>query len=1549
MATMKLPADLLPAHWDKHKGVIAKTKATGVGEALRDLGKAHDAIDFALFDDIACKTAADAESRLALLEAHIAKALQSASARAAEVASLARKAEAEFKSSKLIPKTATAAAAAVVKAADAYVVDLARQAAAAQAALRKSIATLKAAEAKSSGADEAEEANLEKLKAGVISAMRLAKKAQGDPNAKPVNFMIAAKDKTLMAFVTPKSVGETQKKVLKKLIGSESGVKFYAGQVGFDLQRKAWMFEGESIPTGGFAKKLQTGLKDLTGTGYKLCVRRPGGETEEVDGVSDDEAPDTGALPGALPGNQPGTTPPSDGDVAKALLARLAEMQDALARAAPAGSERAGNIAKAQQQAKAAVLAMQLADAKRLVATLEALLKAPPQGASANPAIVPKGQKAPQAEPTGAKEKPPAQDVPTKPAPTGDQPEPGPRETARAETDAVLSQVTALVLGGIVDDALRKAINDKLAVVKAGFDKADQMPDAKNATAGFRAVKVKADALLVQAQAAKDLADFLAAQWAPAAKAAADAVAALTAAGAKAVLQARVEALQGERDRAVAAGAIGTLKDALAGLQKAKAVADAVATGAQQADTQIAAAAQSIAAMGADASGPLQETLADLQKRRGAADWPGGATVDALDGAIATFAAEVKRLTDATAEMRKLFDQKQEYEKAFAALKARHDWTVETIANSGALLLAADVQRFETAEKGRTDAVDAREWLLARGAVTALTLAIDPIEKAVTAYLDFDDERTARAGEITAAKAHCYGNAGGMADPESTNFWTAQNAMDAAVRKRDWKTARAELDKLVAASKAVTKVATAGKAYYDEFDKIRPIIYKAYDAARAAKSGTLPARAAEFTHLFEATRKLAAAKSWKPAVDSLVALKKAADDLLAAQKAFDIDKAPFDTAFVKITEDLARARSAAAVPPKKLKGAQVKDFREKFAVVNDARNAGRFGEALAALPALEAAIRALLEAKAKWDAERGAYQTAVDAILRLPEARRLAEAAPAAMAEAAGKFQTADAAVNVAVRAEDWKTAEGLVKALQAATTGMLDAKDQFNATAGTGGVEALRKRVAALKGRTDKAGEDKVPLFVDHLQRAVRDRLDDIERWIAAPDLAAAEVSFGHLVPELDAMDQGKAAWAAHRTRYEAARDGDVKKARDAALQPPALAGARDAAFKKTEEELALLVDKKQLAAADARVARWVLEAKAWLESKAAYDALAGGAPTKETLKKLGDQPGGGEVLDALVTSLPPETTQKVMSTALEARFGFTVKRFEKANEKASDLTGVKALSPDAPDKSLQQTYKVLAAIPESHLKGKVTELIAFDASTGGAMFSNTTRKIYMYCGRPDDAGEKTLGDAKEIVPEGETVDPRCLPANKEPVQEFDHALLHEAGHGQDLATKTMVDKDGKNDKAFGAWILHKKVDEVATEAAAHFKVDFDYVLATLQAPGAVPPELPKLPKGGDKDAWETKHKAAADWCRLVRVDNELWNKPGLSKQLAIGGRTYQEAYAGRWVSYDVSTRSQGISAYQFRSEWEWFAELYAAYFCGKLQPSHPACEWLDKMKTPA
>ena len=72
------------------------------------------------------------------------------------------------------------------------------------------------------------------------------------------------------------------------------------------------------------------------------------------------------------------------------------------------------------------------------------------------------------------------------------------------------------------------------------------------------------------------------------------------------------------------------------------------------------------------------------------------------------------------------------------------------------------------------------------------------------------------------------------------------------------------------------------------------------------------------------------------------------------------------------------------------------------------------------------------------------------------------------------------------------------------------------------------------------------------------------------------------------------------------------------------------------------------------------------------------------------------------------------------------------------------------------------------------------------------------------------------------------------------------------------------------------------------------------------------------------------------------------------FGGRYFQRAYPGtgnkadrkrnaQWVSFQVDSRKDAVSQYQYRAPGEWFAELYAHYYLGTLE-GHPLYRWFKR-----
>ena len=147
-------------------------------------------------------------------------------------------------------------------------------------------------------------------------------------------------------------------------------------------------------------------------------------------------------------------------------------------------------------------------------------------------------------------------------------------------------------------------------------------------------------------------------------------------------------------------------------------------------------------------------------------------------------------------------------------------------------------------------------------------------------------------------------------------------------------------------------------------------------------------------------------------------------------------------------------------------------------------------------------------------------------------------------------------------------------------------------------------------------------------------------------------------------------------------------------------------------------------------------------------------------------------------------------------------------------------------------------------------------------------------------------------------------------------------------------MSEGGGNAKA-GWEVLTLK--DVAEAVASKLACDVKYIEALLSR--ADPDHIPPPRRGNKKDAIE--------WCQAILNENQLWGKGAECAKRAIGGRVYHEAYPSgdnQWVSYNLDARKQGITGYQFRAPGEWFAELYAAYYSGKLKDSHPYIDWLKQ-----
>ena len=284
--------------------------------------------------------------------------------------------------------------------------------------------------------------------------------------------------------------------------------------------------------------------------------------------------------------------------------------------------------------------------------------------------------------------------------------------------------------------------------------------------------------------------------------------------------------------------------------------------------------------------------------------------------------------------------------------------------------------------------------------------------------------------------------------------------------------------------------------------------------------------------------------------------------------------------------------------------------------------------------------------------------------------------------------------------------------------------------------------------------------------------------------------------------------------------------------------------------------------------------------------------------------------------------------NTELAALQTWAKLRFEKPFGKANDPQGS-----DWSKHGLQRTWDVLEVLPEEH--------VAANASLSAINRYNEPGDI---SGWANNAGEVGIGydnSSDLLAPEStEPGDPL------EGANAFDVLVRHEIGH------RVFPNVNGAahcRSRQGGGWLVYDGSDHTPREGAEQLVASsggvinswpdngekrqiIDALGRALGGPNTVDVELDALsfyPEDlakkadidGDNAVWVVRNSTADD--------QPWWDS---DHRRTLNGRIYQEAYEQTWVSYDAAARQRKVSAYQFRSPWEWFAEAYAAYY----DPSH-------------
>jgi hypothetical protein len=869
----------------------------------------------------------------------------------------------------------------------------------------------------------------------------------------------------------------------------------------------------------------------------------------------------------------------------------------------------------------------------------------------------------------------------------------------------------------------------------------------------------------------------------------------------------------------------------------------------------------------------------------------------------------------------------------------------------------ADFTRWTTEQAAYASNYNAQRYVEAKEHLLNADQAARKLLDAMQAHDRYKLVGTASAERTT---EDALAAAGKASAPTRNGFYAAHKPWVAAFNSNNWPEATNTFRELLKASNLLLD----DVAYLAAYDK------PTKDAIAAAEKEsiyppmagtTAAARFATFGQARETVNAAVQAQNFKEAKRCVPTLKSAADGLLTALTAASPrDAQEFDKEWNVTEKKVKAAKEAKALAGSSIPALELtwRALLAAEAAMEKAKDATQWVKARAALAALDqAAVR--FDAQYK---EGVAFEQAYTAARKksVADAQAIASEALPHLAADIKAFADVHRATMSLIAAGNYAQARPQLVELERLAKALIDKDATLGAKDSPDG-QRIRKLLADAKALKDRVAEPARDIDTSDIALVTGPADACIEHLAAAsPNVEKAVEELQKAQTQFTAAERKReSAWTAYFK--DASKKIEEAKAAGESLDE-GLQALRDKALDSGTAAIAKAADSKHFGSATAKTRRLLEEAEAWMQAKEAFDALAPTAqfiPNVAKLKKLVDRAGGGKVLDAIVQARMQDTggiSSQLVNVAMEARFGFKAQRYDKRQVEGSADTeegNVAQLAGAYTDKSIAQTYQVMAKVPQQHWTAKVDAMIVYDKNEDekmlGGHFSSdgTERKVYMYCGRPGEHDQK-FGTDQKILPEGEQVEENCRPADEDPSPLFDFTLLHEAAHAEDDARGYMAANGGQADH--GGWKVHKGPDEFAGEVAKHFGYDEAYILATLRSPGSSPPRLPaSLPRNGDQAQWDKARQDAVSWCRSVRESAQPWEDPGLSRAVAIQGRVYQESSAGKWVSYDLAARARGISSYQFRSPAEWFAELYAAYFSKKLKDGHPSAKWLKTFKSSA
>ncbi len=300
------------------------------------------------------------------------------------------------------------------------------------------------------------------------------------------------------------------------------------------------------------------------------------------------------------------------------------------------------------------------------------------------------------------------------------------------------------------------------------------------------------------------------------------------------------------------------------------------------------------------------------------------------------------------------------------------------------------------------------------------------------------------------------------------------------------------------------------------------------------------------------------------------------------------------------------------------------------------------------------------------------------------------------------------------------------------------------------------------------------------------------------------------------------------------------------------------------------------------------------------------------------------------LIADIAKETKEDKYALLLEAQFGV-----------ATDKQG--------PFKqNLKGTYEAFCMVPDSHVGQDKLQLVFSNHSKimpygeYGDSVVTMQSKMFDYTA-PTFAGYMVKYKEPPFKVNGKAYMPNA----------FNITMLHEVGHSIDDKYSIMDPVEGTG--GYGQWKEEEQADilklctKAITDEMESFNPTQEKSISDALNGVFVGGKLPKRPDNIDRKDWKNV-EAMAKTITASGADAEPWYKP--NKALKFGGRIYQEAYGGRWVSYAEGDRTGGptVSSYQWRASGEWFACLYSVAWM-KKEPLNALggklAEWMPQAKT--